>query len=437
MNAHKNEKSMDTHESKKPLSAYKNKVLMLAVRAGEIMLKSGAEVYRAESTIERICHACDIEYVQSFITTTGIIVSVGADEARAEVQTAIRRVRHGSTDLEKVSQINTFIRRFTAAPAHTEESINEGLKELDRIDALDGFKLPIRLAALVVIAFFFTMVNGGSPIDGACAIGVGVAAYLFSLSIGHLKINRFIVVFASCFFAEGLALLIFNLGFCSSLSAMIIGSIIVYLPGVAIVNAVRDLLSGDMLSGVSRTVESLLVAIAIAGGAGMLLRFAPAPLHADVSTQFAVQFQFLFALIGTMGIAIMVNIPRRYLLPVGFIAGCGFAVYELMLAAGSSQVMGCFIATCTIALLAEIATRLSKDAATLFIIPAIFPLVPGGLMYKAMTFLLANDTQAALRTGLEALFVAGSIAVALLVIISLTRVISSVYQSARRRTQES
>ncbi|MCL1798734.1 MAG: threonine/serine exporter family protein [Eggerthellaceae bacterium] len=414
------------------MKARENKALRLAVRAGEIMLESGAEVYRAEEAVEDICKACGIPHVQSFITTTGVFVSVGTDDQQAEVQTAIRRVRHIGTDLEKVSRVHAFIRRFVAAPSHSEAEIEEGLEELERIDATRGFSLPVRLAAMVVIAAFYTVMNGGSLIDGGCAVVVGVLTYLFSLWVGRLRINHFIVVFASCFLAAGLSLLFFNFGFCSSLGAMVIGSIAVYLPGVAITNAVRDLLSGDMLSGVSRGVESLLVTIAIAGGVGMLLKVAPAPIHADTPLSLIIPLQFLCAFVGTMGIAVIVDIPRRYLVVAGLIAACGLLVYDVAVLEGSSRIVGCFLATCTVALLAEISTRVTRDAASLFIIPAIFPLVPGKVMYNAMLQLIDNDLDAAMATGLEALFVAGSIAVALLVVISLTRITSSLYRTVRK-----
>ena len=411
----------------------KNIVLMLAVRAGEIMLKSGAEVYRAEATIEQICHACQYPSVQCFITPTGIFASLGENDTQVEVQTIIRRVKRLSIDLEKVSLINAFVNRLMSMESHSEESLAKSLEELDRIDAVGGFALPLRLCAMVLIGVFYTMMNSGSLLDGLSTIVVGVVAYLFSLWIKRLQINHFIVVFSSCFLAAGLALLVFNIGFCSSLGAMIIGSIIVFLPGVAITNAARDLLSGDMLSGVSRGAESLLAAIAIAGGVGMLLKLAPPPVHADIQSQFILPLEFLFAFFGTMGVAVIVNIPRRYLVAVGLIAACGWVVYELAMDVGNSRLLGCFLGTCTIALLAEIATRLTRDAATLFIIPALFPLVPGKVMYGAMLRLLDNDLDAAMASGSEALFMAGGIAIALLVMISLTRIFSSLYRRIRKQ----
>ena len=51
-------------------------VLMLALRAGEIMLMSGSEIYRVEDTVTRICKAYGIPYIEVFATTTGIFISL-------------------------------------------------------------------------------------------------------------------------------------------------------------------------------------------------------------------------------------------------------------------------------------------------------------------------------------------------------------------------
>jgi len=415
------------------MEASKDSVLMLAVRAGEIMLKSGAEVYRAEETVERICRSCGFPYAQCFITTTGIFASLGDNVQGTEVHTVLKRIKGLSTDLEKVSRINTFVRTFVAQSSHGAEEIDASREELEQIDATTkGFNMPIRLLAMVAIAVFFTMMNGGSLIDGALSIGVAIITYLFSLVVEWLRINRFIVVFASCFVAAALSLLVFNLGPCSSLSAMIMGSVIIFLPGVAIANAARDLLSGDMLAGVARATESVLVAIAIAGGTGLLLRFGPLPLHTDIHLQYALPLGILFAFIGTMGVAVMVNIPRRHLLIAGLIAACGWLIDQLIILSGSSSILACFLATCTVALLAEIATRVTKEAATLFIIPAIFPLVPGKVMYSAVLEMLNGNPDGAIFWGTQALLMAGGIAVALLVMISLTRITASLYRRIRR-----
>jgi uncharacterized membrane protein YjjP (DUF1212 family) len=44
------------------------------------------------------------------------------------------------------------------------------------------------------------------------------------------------------------------------------------IPGITMVNAIRDTISGDLVAGISRTVEALIVALAIAIGTGLGVR---------------------------------------------------------------------------------------------------------------------------------------------------------------------
>ncbi len=55
------------------------------------------------------------------------------------------------------------------------------------------------------------------------------------------------------------------------MNPIIIGSIMIFLPGVAITNAVRDSLAGDLLAGSARAMEAMLIAVSIAAGVGAVL----------------------------------------------------------------------------------------------------------------------------------------------------------------------
>jgi uncharacterized membrane protein YjjP (DUF1212 family) len=402
-------------------------VLMLAMRAGQILLRSGSEVYRVEDTINRICHACDMPYVECFVTTTGIIVTLGQDEDDGGMKTLVKTVKRIGIDLEKISRVNTFVREFTAH----KHSVEEGFAILDEIEQIKPFKLPARLVGVMLVAAFFAMMNGGSPFDGVCALGCAVVTYLLYRGIDRLHINRFITIFVSCLVCALLASLCFAFGWGDSLSAIIVGSITVYLPGVAITNAVRDMLSGDMLAGVARVAESFLVAVAIAAGAGVLIGVVPLGGRVDVLTAFPLPLGFVFAALGTIGISIFINIPRRLLLLASLPAACSWVTLQLLMFNGSPHVLAVFAAACVVALIAEVFTHITREAAPLFIIPAIFPLVPGLGLYNTMLDLMQGDLIAAAATGSEAIFVAGGIALALLVVISLTRIVRVIFAQVR------
>ena len=82
------------------------KLLLLAILAGKTMLKNGAETYRAEDTIERICKSrFGIKYADAFATPTGIFASL---EFEGEIITYLIRVKSTKIDLNKINLLNEF-----------------------------------------------------------------------------------------------------------------------------------------------------------------------------------------------------------------------------------------------------------------------------------------------------------------------------------------
>ncbi len=120
---------------------------MLALKAGELMMKSGAEMYRVEDTIRRICLACGIRQVDSFAIPTGIILSIDSGREEQIVHTSLKRVQGGNIDLHKISAINDFSRIFTT----TNMSVDRGLERLEEISATKIY--PVESACWVPLWF--------------------------------------------------------------------------------------------------------------------------------------------------------------------------------------------------------------------------------------------------------------------------------------------
>lgn len=244
------------------------KILILALRAGEIMMQSGAEIYRVEDTITRICRACKIPYVECFATTTGIFLSIDSGVEDSDMHTFIKRITASSIDLTKISKINNFSRDFTA----TDMTIDEGFEVLKQIGNLKPFHFALQAVGAALISAFFCLMLGGVLEDSLCSAVIGIIAYIAAAGIARLQFNPFIKIFSGCALCTALALSALAMGFGSNLDPIIIGSITMFLPGVALTNAARDLLSGDMLAGISRGTEAFISAIAIAGGVGVILK---------------------------------------------------------------------------------------------------------------------------------------------------------------------
>lgn len=250
------------------VNLFQKKVLILALYAGEIMMKNGAEIYRVEDTIARICKACGINYVEVFATPTGIFLSLDKGGDDDDTQTYIKRIQGTGTDLGKISRVNQFSRQFTT----TDLSVEDGMKILKEIDDQPPYPIFIRLLGAAMSASAFCLLFGGGFIDFCIAILSGMACYTFSLLLKRLNINSFVTGFCCCALAAFIAIFASTAISQASYNPIIIGTLMLFVPGVALTNSIRDFLSGDMLSGVSRLMEALLTAVSLAAGAGVVLK---------------------------------------------------------------------------------------------------------------------------------------------------------------------
>ncbi len=146
------------------------------------------------------------------------------------------------------------------------------MDQLHEIDESKPYPVPLRLLGAALVASCFSLIFGGGTIDFAVAFGVGMFAYAFSRFLGKFDINFFVRCFCSCAGAAFLALLMSAWIGGAAYQPVIIGTLMIFVPGVAITNAIRDFLSGSMLSGICRMMEAILIAVALAAGAGVVLK---------------------------------------------------------------------------------------------------------------------------------------------------------------------
>jgi uncharacterized membrane protein YjjP (DUF1212 family) len=116
-----------------------NRTINIAAYAGKILLESGAEIYRVEETITRICNSCGILKVDAYVTINVIIIS--AESNYSETVSLIKRVKRSSQNLEKISRVNN-ISRHIKDSGYTLEDI---YKKLQKIDSLKTYSYKLNI----------------------------------------------------------------------------------------------------------------------------------------------------------------------------------------------------------------------------------------------------------------------------------------------------
>ncbi|HVI43118.1 MAG TPA: threonine/serine exporter family protein [Anaerovoracaceae bacterium] len=133
---------------------------------------------------------------------------------------------------------------------------------------------------------------------------------------------------------------------------------------------------------------------------------------------------FLFAFCSTVGFCILFHVPKKHIASASFVGACGWLTYTDFITSGSGSVLACFAGSCVVALISDLFSRTFKEAATIFIIPGILPLVPGANMYYTMLAILEGNVERTASVGTETILMAGSIAVALLVVSSVIKLMA-------------
>ncbi len=136
--------------------------------------------------------------------------------------------------------------------------------------------------------------------------------------------------------------------------------------------------------------------------------------------------QFFVGIIICASFCILVNIPIKTIAPASLAGGFSWFMYKFLMSFGYSKPLAVFIAVFIIAIISEILAHKLKDAATVFLIPSILPLVPGSGIYYTMFYIINSDFDAAGQMGRQALAVAGSIALAILIANSFSRLVTRV-----------
>lgn len=241
-------------------------IAQVCLLAGKIMLENGGETYRVEDTMTHVAEAFGVPNSHSFVTPTGIIFSIDGPEQT----TRLIRISTRSTDLRKVTVVNAISRRIS----QRELSPKEAYQLLEDIDAAKkSYPVWFQIIAAAVASGCFLIMFQGKWHDFLPAFVAGGAGLSFLTYFHRLVPIKFFAEFLASLLIGTMAFLFVSIGFGHDLDTIIIGSVMPLVPGLLITNAVRDLMAGHFVSGVSKGAEAFLTAFAIGAGIAFVLSF--------------------------------------------------------------------------------------------------------------------------------------------------------------------
>ncbi len=231
--------------------------LLLDIAEG--MMVSGAEIDRIEGTVNRMGEAFGAQKVNTFAITSSVVVTLEMPDGHTLTQSR-RVVASGATDFARLEALNRLSREYCAEPFSVEE-LRKRFEASQKPFSKKKYYVGSVIAAAAFAVFF-----GGNVYDSLVAGIFATFICLFSDLAPKFCPNQIISKFL-CSFLVGL-------GICAvcrlvpglNPDMIMIGDIMLLIPGIALTNSIRNLLVGDTVSGLTRFTESLVLAGALAGG---------------------------------------------------------------------------------------------------------------------------------------------------------------------------
>ena len=391
------------------------------LQAGRVLMESGAEIYRIEDTMGHMAKSLGIRDFSTYVVNRGVMISglnrSGLKESRV-LATSVPSIHLG-----KLEEVNRLSRELAEQPNQPVSSIFQKLKTIEQ----KTFYRPLEdIIACVIGAGSFSLALGSSWIDGTAAaisgLFVGIGMQLFSRFI-H---TSFLQIILSSAIAALSANILYYLGIGQHRSVIILGTLMILIPGAYFVNAIREFTQNNYYSGLALMLSGVSTCLSIS--VGVLAMISILPFAEQLSGMFStswlgVLIQTFMAGLGTAAFSVLYRVPKKYFLDLGTLGAGSWLLYLLIWNNTHHEVLAILFPALLVTITSRFLAHYRRCPATVFLASSMFPLIPGMSFYRAVYFLLIGNADLGLSF-LRACFLASfTIAIA----VSLTQQIPSRY----------
>lgn len=229
--------------------------LSAVLDAGELLLTSGAEAARVEDTMRRLARAYG--FVRADVLTITASMAVTVRTADDQVITQTRRIE----------AVNELSREVCVNPVPPEE-LHARLEAIRTAPDKMRCRLPL---AYLITSGSFAVFFGGTWRDGIAAMLCSVLLYVIGVLGDRISLQPLELTMVSSAAMCAAATLTVKTGMGQNLDYIIIGNIMLLIPGIPFVNSMRDIFVGDTITGLLSAFEAVLRALAIAAGCALVL----------------------------------------------------------------------------------------------------------------------------------------------------------------------
>lgn len=352
---------------------------------GEAMLCSGAENFRLDDTMYRMCKSYGFKRYDVFVIPSNIQITVETPEG--EILTQIRHIESTGINYDRLDYMNNLARYVCA---HTPDA-----RELHRryLEVMARKQQPLWVTYLagVMGGTGFAVFFGCGLIDAVVAVLVSLMIVFVGDWLGKREDNLLIYNLILAFLSETVIIGMDFLGIGTHPDRIMIGIVMLLISALSTTNGIREILQRDFLSGLINIMNSVLGAAGIAFGIAIAMQLLGEGAYDGFTLNHSVPIQLASCTVACVGFAMWFKIQGKQVLFSGIGAFFTWAIYCLVYAFWPSNFVATMAGAVFVAAFAFIMARVNKAPATIFLTASAFPLIPGPNLYYMMYGWVSGD----------------------------------------------
>lgn len=235
-------------------------ILDFTVNLGGRMLTAGANLERVNDTMNRICVSYHLHSISIYSLSTTIIISAKtADDVCGTRQLTVPGANIHLENLNRLNQLSRRVCAETPAPG----TLDALLKETENTS---DYSVLTVICGYLIAMTSLCVIFGGSFHDVIATDLVTIALFWVIRWLNKPNLNHIVVNTLCMWFAGSLAILLVNIGIGQHPFVIMITNSMMMIPGIPLVNAVRNLLCGNEMNGILEFIKVLLETLAIVIG---------------------------------------------------------------------------------------------------------------------------------------------------------------------------
>ena len=388
-------------------------ILDTAADLGYELAMCGAETYRVEESVSYVLKTYGIES-EVFAIPNNLTVSIETPEGKP--MTRMRRIGQHGNDLDAVERFSALSRAICNRKPDPSQ-LRSWLQYIR--DSRRYYPFWVSLLGDFAGACGLSYLFGAGFMDSLCAGICGLVVGIVCKLLERKHANQFFNTITAAFLMALAAYAMDAAGLTSNPDAVIIGALMILVPGLLFTNAMRDIIYGDTNSGVNRIVQVLLVAVALALGTAVAWNCAGrlwGMPTVSLGLVHKLPIECIGCFIGCMGFAVLFNIHGIGVALTALGGVIAWVVYVLTAQAFGSELMGYFCGAFIASAYSEMMARIRKCPAISYLVVAIFPLIPGAGVYYTMNYAVRNQMELFASRGMFTAAIAGVMAVGILLV---------------------